>query len=116
MGQGTIHQVGTPRDVYLDPSTEFVAGFIGLSDSVTLDGRHFLVRPEDVRIVSPDDERSHLGYVKNVEFIGANVLVVLMLNERGQEVRSLLPNGESSLPAIGDAVGVHFSRILFHKP
>lgn len=116
MGQGTIHQVGTPRDVYLDPYTEFVAGFIGLSDSVTLDGRHFLVRPEDVRIVSPDDERSHLGYVKNVEFIGANVLVVLMLNERGQEVRSLLPNSESSLPAIGDAVGVHFSRILFHQP
>lgn len=116
MGQGTIHQVGTPRDVYLDPYTEFVAGFIGLSDSVTLDGRHFLVRPEDVRIISPDDERSHLGYVKNVEFIGANVLVVLMLNERGQEVRCLLPNGESSLPAIGDAVGVHFSRILFHKP
>jgi putative spermidine/putrescine transport system ATP-binding protein len=115
MGQGTIHQVGTPEDVYLDPHTEFVAQFIGLSDSVSISGRKFLVRPEEVRIVSPDDERAHLGYIKSVDFVGANRIAVLMLNELGQEVRAVLPNGDSHLPTVGDAVGVHFSRPLFHQ-
>ena len=112
MGNGSIHQVGTPRQVYLHPETDFVAGFIGQSDSVILGGRQFLVRPEDVAIVATGDERGHLAYVKAVEFVGANIQVVLMMDELGQEVRSYMPSTADITPAIGDAVGVHFTRIL----
>jgi hypothetical protein len=77
-----------------------------------LGGRQFLVRPEDVAIVATGDERGHLAYVKAVEFVGANIQVVLMLDELGQEVRSYMPSNADITPAIGDAVGVHFTRIL----
>jgi putative spermidine/putrescine transport system ATP-binding protein len=112
MGNGTIHQVGTPRQVYLEPATDFVARFIGQSDVVTLQGHKILVRPEDVTLVPVSNERGRLAYVKRIDFVGANIQLVLMLNELGQEVRSLQHSSSLSIPAVGDAVGVHFSRVL----
>ena len=36
---GRIEQVGTPAEVYDRPATEFVAGFVGISNIVERDGR-----------------------------------------------------------------------------
>src|ERR671924_308627 len=47
---GRIAQVGTPADVYEHPATEFVAGFVGVSNVLARDGRHFTVRPEKIQI------------------------------------------------------------------
>src|SRR4029077_14181142 len=49
MNAGRIEQLGSPTDVYERPTTEFVAGFIGVSNILTRDGRRFTVRPEKVR-------------------------------------------------------------------
>ncbi|WOF23244.1 ABC transporter ATP-binding protein [Microbacterium betulae] len=65
---GRIEQIGTPREVYELPRTEFVARFLGLSNVLPPDvaervagSRAALsVRPERVRIVSPG-EHSHPG-------------------------------------------------------
>jgi ABC-type Fe3+/spermidine/putrescine transport system ATPase subunit len=35
MSQGVVEQVGTPTDLYLDPSTPFVASFIGQNNFIT---------------------------------------------------------------------------------
>ena len=47
---------GSPADVYEHPQTEFVAGFVGVSNVLerTLDGRtsRFTVRPEKIRILA----------------------------------------------------------------
>ena len=35
MQDGTVHQVGSPRQIYLQPADKFVAGFIGLANFIT---------------------------------------------------------------------------------
>ena len=39
MNKGVIEQLGTPKDIYNDPRTLFVAGFIGSPPMNLIDGR-----------------------------------------------------------------------------
>ena len=56
---GSVEQVGTPRDIYDHPATAFVAGFVGTSNVLTAERSQQLfgvaephsVRPERMRIV-----------------------------------------------------------------
>lgn len=116
MGSGRMHQVDTPENVYRQPATDFVASFIGLSDSITIGHRLLRVRPEDVVLVSPDAPDAYLGYVKRVDFSGAHSYVVVMLNDRGQEIRSIIPNSHLLNFNPGDSVGVKLSNVLFETP
>src|SRR5438270_9892076 len=52
MSNGQIEQIGVPVDVYERPATEFVAGFIGISNVLVRDGVRFVVRPEKIRMLS----------------------------------------------------------------
>jgi len=48
---GRIEQVGPPADLYERPATEFVASFVGISNTLERDGRRFTVRPEKIHIL-----------------------------------------------------------------
>ena len=52
---GRIEQVGGPAEVYEHPASEFIAGFVGVSNVLERGGRRFTIRPEKVRIVDGDD-------------------------------------------------------------
>jgi putative spermidine/putrescine transport system ATP-binding protein len=52
---GRIAQIGAPADVYERPETEFVAGFVGVSNVVERDGRRFTIRPEKIRMLDEDE-------------------------------------------------------------
>jgi putative spermidine/putrescine transport system ATP-binding protein len=73
---GRIDQIGTPVEVYEHPATEFVAGFVGVSNLLERDGRRFTVRPEKIRMLSggevpePGDE-SERGVVTDVVYAGS---------------------------------------------
>jgi putative spermidine/putrescine transport system ATP-binding protein len=51
---GRIEQIGSPSEVYERPQTEFVAGFVGVSNLLERDGRKITVRPEKIRILDRD--------------------------------------------------------------
>ena len=53
--EGRIEQVGTPEEVYEHPATEFVAGFVGVSNVLEREGERFTVRPEKVRLLAHDE-------------------------------------------------------------
>ena len=53
---GRIDQVGTPVEVYEHPATEFVAGFVGVSNMLERDGRRFTVRPEKIRLLAEGEQ------------------------------------------------------------
>ena len=57
--QGGIEQVGTPAEVYEHPATEFVAGFVGVSNVVERDGRRFTIRPEKIHLLAEDETATH---------------------------------------------------------
>src|SRR5207253_9539604 len=52
--EGKIEQVGSPREIYERPQTEFVAGFVGTSNILVRDGRRFSVRPEKIHMRDDD--------------------------------------------------------------
>jgi putative spermidine/putrescine transport system ATP-binding protein len=61
MSAGQIEQVGTPIEVYEQPATEFVAGFIGVSNLIDRDGDRLTVRPEKVYLLFDDSEPAPAG-------------------------------------------------------
>ena len=48
---GRIEQVGAPAEVYERPASEFIAGFVGVSNLLERGGRRFTIRPEKVRLL-----------------------------------------------------------------
>src|SRR5439155_12463891 len=68
---GRIEQLGAPADVYERPATEFVAGFIGVSNVIERDGKRFTIRPEKIHMaddVGPGDGET--GRIRDVVYVG----------------------------------------------
>jgi putative spermidine/putrescine transport system ATP-binding protein len=121
---GRIEQVGTAREVYEQPATEFVAGFVGTSN--LLDGevaRAVLgepvaasVRPEKLRVApagsAAPGEVSTDGVVTEVVYTGVATRVLVRL-DAGADLTVLVQNtgsGGDAVPARGDRVRVGFAR------
>ena len=51
--EGRIEQVSPPVELYEHPATEFVAGFVGVSNLLERDGSRFTIRPEKIQLVDP---------------------------------------------------------------
>ena len=54
--EGRIEQVGPPADVYEHPQSEFIAGFVGVSNVIERDGRRYTVRPEKIDLIEDGRE------------------------------------------------------------
>ncbi|HET7044039.1 MAG TPA: ABC transporter ATP-binding protein [Gaiellaceae bacterium] len=85
--RGRIEQVGTPAEVYERPASEFVAGFVGVSNILERDGRRVSVRPE--RILLADDGRA--ATVADVTYVGAFLRIGVEL-EGGERLTLLRAN------------------------
>ena len=59
---GRIEQVGAPAEVYEHPASEFVAGFVGVSNVLERGGRRFTVRPEKVHLLDDDAQTAGAGW------------------------------------------------------
>lgn len=104
MADGKIQQIGTPTDIYNEPTNAFVADFIGESNildgvmnddfNVTFSGRKFecvdkgfkkdelvdvVVRPEDVDVVDKD-KGMLTGVVTSVTFKGVHYEIIVDIN------------------------------------
>jgi putative spermidine/putrescine transport system ATP-binding protein len=87
---GRIEQVGTPEQVYEEPRTNFVAGFLGTANIFSVDvARKFLgaattvsIRPERIRLQAPEtkidkSETCVKATVQEAAFVGANTIYIL---------------------------------------
>ena len=90
---GRIEQVGPPATVYEHPESEFVAGFVGVSNVLErkLNGRpsRFTVRPEKIRLLGEGDEPergAHVedGRIREVVYVGMVTRYVVDLDAGGQ--------------------------------
>jgi putative spermidine/putrescine transport system ATP-binding protein len=103
MSNGQIEQIGTPVDVYERPATEFVAGFIGISNVLVRDGVRFVVRPEKIRILADGEQPDpgmtvEPGKVEEVVYVGMSSRYVVRL-DRGEQLVAIRQN----MDALGDA-------------
>ena len=101
MSEGRIQQIGTPIDIYNEPTNAFVADFIGESNivdgimledrKVSFSGHTFdcvdagfgrrepvdvVVRPEDVDVV-PEEKGMLRGVVTSVTFLGVHYEIIV---------------------------------------
>jgi putative spermidine/putrescine transport system ATP-binding protein len=83
---GRIEQVGSPADVYEHPQTEFVAGFVGVSNVLERDGRRFTIRPEKILMVDAGAGDGEPGTVREVVYVGMVTRYVVDLDTGGELV------------------------------
>ena len=81
--EGRIEQIGTPAEVYEHPATEFVAGFVGVSNVLERDGRKFTVRPEKIQM-HLDESGGESGRIRDVVYVGMFTRYVVELDSGGE--------------------------------
>jgi putative spermidine/putrescine transport system ATP-binding protein len=96
MSSGQIEQIGPPVEVYERPATEFVAGFIGISNVLERDGVRFVVRPEKLRMLDEGQEAPRgmlveAGTVEEVVYVGMSTRYIVRL-ERGEQLVAVRQN------------------------
>jgi putative spermidine/putrescine transport system ATP-binding protein len=107
--QGRIEQVGPPADVYEHPQSEFIAGFVGVSNVLERDGRRYTVRPEKIDLLWEGEEPhagSHVeaGVVRDVQYVGPVTRYHVTL-DRGGELQVLAQNLEEGSSEVLEAKG-----------
>ncbi|ACJ16473.1 ABC-type iron(III) transport system, ATPase component [Thermococcus onnurineus NA1] len=109
MNVGTVEQVGTPKEIYESPKTEFVASFMGKTnvipakvverngdrvtvefEGIRLDGLYYteksddvviVIRPERIKLKPVENAVSFTGTVDLIEYYGFFVEVVGLFGE-----------------------------------
>jgi putative spermidine/putrescine transport system ATP-binding protein len=107
--QGRIEQIGPPAEVYEHPQSEFIAGFVGVSNVIERDGRRYTVRPEKLDLLEDDQEPEHgshveAGLVRDVQYVGPVTRYHVTL-DRGGELQVLAQNLEEGSSEVLDAKG-----------
>jgi putative spermidine/putrescine transport system ATP-binding protein len=81
---GRIEQLGTPEEIYEHPATEFVAGFVGISNVLERGGRRFTVRPEKIQMHFDDADGGESGVIRDVVYVGMFTRYIVELDSGGQ--------------------------------
>jgi putative spermidine/putrescine transport system ATP-binding protein len=107
--EGKIAQIGPPADVYEHPQSEFIAGFVGVSNVIERDGRRYTVRPEKITIIEGDEpvppgRHVEQGTVRDVQYVGAVTRYHVSL-DRGGELQVLAQNLEEGSSDVFDTKG-----------
>ncbi len=120
--KGRIEQIDSPRNLYMQPKTSFVADFVGtsnvingvLSQQITGSNQSFSIRPEHIFLdndVKQPDTFAVNGTVVDVQYQGANSKITL---DAGQQkiafVVSSVDYNEAKLPKIGSYLIVRWQK------
>ncbi len=96
---GRIEQVSPPVELYERPATEFVAGFVGVSNLLERDGSRFTIRPEKIQLVdptaTPNGLRTERGRIAAVAYAGMVTRYTVAL-EAGGELQVIRQNVEGT--------------------
>jgi len=97
--EGRIEQVSSPVELYERPQTEFVAGFVGVSNLIERDGSRFTIRPEKIQLLdlasAPNGLRTERGQIAEVAYAGMVTRYTVAL-EAGGELQLVRQNVEGA--------------------
>ncbi|MFT3688191.1 ABC transporter ATP-binding protein [Paenirhodobacter sp.] len=112
MNNAVIEQAGTPREVWSEPRTEFVARFMGGHNVIGLNGARYAIRADQVRV----DSTGLPAAVTGVEYQGDRVAVTTRA-ESGDEIVALVPEAAFFAAPInpGEAVRLGWDQGRMHR-
>src|SRR4029077_15961322 len=107
MANGQIEEIGPPAEVCERPATEFVAGFIGISNVLERGGVRFVIRPEKIQMLVEGEAAEpgtiiEPGMVEQIVYVGMSTRYVVRL-DRGEQLVAVRQN----MDAAGDAQRYH---------
>jgi putative spermidine/putrescine transport system ATP-binding protein len=95
--EGKIEQIGTPSEIYDEPQTVFVAGFVGtsniirgaLAERITDENKAFSIRPEKISLFNNAAQVSAnmfsiAGTIRDITYLGMYTRYLLDLNLGGE--------------------------------
>jgi putative spermidine/putrescine transport system ATP-binding protein len=86
--EGRIEQVSPPVELYERPATEFVAGFVGVSNLLEREGARFTIRPEKIELIDPgaaaDGLQTERGRIAEVAYAGMVTRYTVALEQGGE--------------------------------
>ncbi|WP_138207562.1 ABC transporter ATP-binding protein [Haloimpatiens lingqiaonensis] len=111
MNNGNIEQIGTPEEIYKNPSSEFVADFIGRANIVKRsDGNYRVIRPEQINLIKYNENSENnilLGSIIQKHFKGAFTTYFVQIEDQIMEADVVNNLGEEF--SIGQKVCVKFN-------
>ena len=104
---GNIVQMGTAREIYDAPNSEFVAGFVGISNLLHREGKVISIRPEKIKLGTSGD-RTAPGEVVSVMFLGALTRINVAI---GSDILTILAenDGTQEFPNEGEKIEVSWN-------
>ncbi len=97
--EGRIEQVSPPLELYERPQSEFVAGFVGVSNLLERDGARFTIRPEKIQLIdggaAGNGLRTERGRISDVAYAGMTTRYTVAL-EAGGELQVVRQNSEAA--------------------
>jgi putative spermidine/putrescine transport system ATP-binding protein len=100
---GRIEQISPPYELYEHPATEFVAGFVGVSNVVERDGERFTIRPEKIQLLdsnrAPNGLRTERGRIADIAYVGMITRYTVTL-DGGGELQVVRQNAEGASPDV----------------
>ncbi len=97
--EGRIEQVSSPIELYEQPTSEFVAGFVGISNMIERDGERLTIRPEKIRLLAAGDDPAGLheesGSVSEIAYAGMVTRYTVAL-DAGGELQLVRQNSEGA--------------------
>jgi putative spermidine/putrescine transport system ATP-binding protein len=86
--EGRIEQVSAPVELYERPETEFVAGFVGVSNLLERDGSRFTIRPEKIQLldpaIAPNGLQTERGRIAEIAYAGMVTRYTVALDGGGE--------------------------------
>ncbi len=117
LDKGGIEQVGTPKELYEDPRTRFVAGFLG-SPAMNFisaglenlaEGESYGIRPEHLRLSAQNDDDLRLkARLELVEYLGSTALC--HCDYAGQSITAQVSPQETANLRAGQEIGFFVDR------
>ncbi len=87
MDKGDTIQVGTPKEIYFSPKSDYVASFIGKSNIIKgVNGERTIIRPEDIKI-DLDDNGEYK--IESLTFLGQQTELKISNGDISLEVTAL---------------------------
>lgn len=118
MNDAVIEQAGAPFEVFNQPSSEFVARFMGGHNVVSVEGVTGAVRTDRVSLAVGDgiNQSKLAGTLSYVEYLGQNVDLTLQTNSSNVVTASISDTVYQNLDVnIGDPLGINWESADFHQ-
>lgn len=104
---GKIEQLATPAVIYEKPATEFVSGFVGQTNKLSIDGKTLRVRPEHISVAGKKATGANSVSGKLIDIIFAGAITRYVV--KTEDNQTVIATNSNSKLEVGDTVVASWS-------